>query len=81
MSGFSVTFFMVTATSPAMNSQLFRPLILAFSFAASTASSISSTPTTFFAFGATICPIVPVPQYRSKTTLSSDSPMKSLTIE
>ena len=62
ISGLSLTFLIVSATSPAINSQLFNPLSLAFSFAASTASSISSSPTTFFALGAAIWPIVPVPQ-------------------
>ncbi|MNI68046.1 hypothetical protein D3C73_1237140 [compost metagenome] len=64
-----------------MNSQLSNPFSLAFSLAATTASSISSIPLTFLALGAVICPIVPVPQYRSKTTLSSPLPIKSLTRE
>ena len=62
VSGLSLTFFIISATSPARNSQLFKLFNLAFSFAASTASSISSIPTTFFAFAAAIWPIVPVPQ-------------------
>ena len=50
------------AISPAMNLQLVNPFIAAFSFAATTASGIISIPITLFAFGATILPIVPVPQ-------------------
>ena len=61
MSGLTLTFLIVSATSPAINSQLSKPFSLAFSFAASTASSISSRPITFLALGAAICPIVPVP--------------------
>ena len=48
-------------TSPAQKVQLSSPFKAAFSFAASTASSTISTPTTFFATGARICAIVPVP--------------------
>ena len=64
---------MTLRTSPAMNSQLSRPLRAAFSFAASTASSTISTPMTLRATGAISCAIVPVPLYRSNTTLSCKS--------
>lgn len=67
-------------TSPAINSQLSNPFNSALTFAASTASSTISTPTTFLATGANICAIVPVPLYRSKITLSFVSPTKSLAV-
>lgn len=53
------------STSPAKNSQFVKPFRAAFSFAASTASSTISTPMTFFATGASIWAIVPVPLYKS----------------
>ncbi len=62
ISGFCFRSFITFATSPAINSQLSNPFNFAFSLAALTASSINSTPITFLAFGATIWPIVPVPQ-------------------
>ena len=69
-SGFSEMSSKTFKTSPAINSQLVNPFAAAFSFAASTASATISTPMTFFAIGAMICAIVPVPLYKSKTTLS-----------
>ena len=62
------------STSPAMNSQLPRPFNRAFSRAASTASSTISTPMTFLATGAISWAMVPVPLYRSYTTLSAPLP-------
>ena len=44
MSGLSFKLFTVLATSPAINSQWVNPFNLAFSFAASTASSTISIP-------------------------------------
>ena len=79
-SGTSPSSSMTFNTSPAQNVQLSRLFNFAFSFAASTASSTISTPTTFFATGARICAIVPVPLYRSKTTFSFVSPMYSLAV-
>ena len=50
-----------TTTSPAINLQLSRPLRAAFSFAAQTASSTISTPTTSLHTDAISCAMVPVP--------------------
>ena len=60
-SGLSLILSSALSTSSAMNSQLSSPFIPAFILAASTASDIISTPITFFATGAKICAIVPVP--------------------
>ena len=77
ISGFSLSSSITLSTSPAINSQLFILLSLALSLAASTASSTISTPTAFFAFDAKSCAIVPVPLYRSYTTLPDVSPIYS----
>ena len=69
-SGLSFMLSSALSTSSAINLQLVRPFIPALILAASTASGIISTPITFFATGASICAIVPVPLYRSKITLS-----------
>jgi len=64
-----------------MNVQLSKLFSFAFSFAFSTASSTISIPITFLAVGASIWPIVPVPEYKSNIVLSFVAPIKSLTIE
>lgn len=79
-SGFSPIESITFNTSPTINSQFSSPLISAFTFAARTASSTISTPTTFLATGANICAIVPVPEYRSNITLSLVSPTYSLAV-
>ena len=60
-SGTSPSSSMTFKTSPAQKVQLSSPFNFALTLAASTASSTISTPTTFFATGARICAIVPVP--------------------
>ena len=79
-SGLSFNSSITFNTSPAMNSQLSSPFSFAFSLAASTASDTISTPTTFFATGAMICAMVPVPLYKSNTTLSFVSPTYLLVV-
>ncbi|CDD48041.1 unknown [Firmicutes bacterium CAG:534] len=78
MSGFSSISSRTFKTSPAINSQLCKPFSSALTLAASTASSTISTPITFLATGAISCAMVPVPLYRSKTTLSAFPPSSRL---
>ena len=87
ISGFSSISSNTFNTSPAINSQLCKPLSSAFFLAASTASSTISTPITFFETGAISCAIVPVPLYKSNTILSGapdssvpSSPIYSLAV-
>ena len=64
-----------------MNSQFCILFNRQFAFAFFTASSTISIPITFLQFFDTICPIVPVPLNKSKTTLSFLFPIYSITFE